>query len=236
MEEKSFREKNIVYSEYYCSEAAYVRFLKRHGITTIEQLLEGKFDGNKFNGYKMHGETTTSLRIFINFLKYKYLQEPLLMDAYLERVIDLEQTSFLGSRGYIEFVPVKNEENKSTVYKFLGGDFGNVAFGNFVSQTKMNNSNRVADNMPKKEVKMIDFFNWILANEDKYSQLVPYAKAYVASYTKDASLLKADSPTLQFLDNQLRLLLLEKANIDSQIVAKKVQIEEYKKNKGGSIK
>ena len=220
METKGFREKNIVYSEYYRSDAAYVKFLKKHGITTIGQLLDSEFEDNIFNGHLMRG-------------KFKYLQEPLLMDAYLDRVIDLEKTSF-SSYGSIDFIPVENEEDSSNLYLFFGGSFGDREFGDFVSQVRKQNTMRVIDNMPKKEVKMIDFFNWILSNENKYSYLAPYAKAYVASYTKDASLLKADSPTLQFLDNQLRLLLLEKANIDSQIAALKAQIEEYKK--GGSIK
>ena len=235
METKGFREKNIVYSEYYRSEAAYVKFLKKHGITTIGQLLDSEFEDNIFNGHLMRGKTASSLRVFIGLLKFKYLQEPLLMDAYLDRVIDLEKTSFSYS-GSIDFIPVENEEDSSNLYMFFGGSFGDKEFGDFVSQARKQNTKRVIDNMPKKEVKMIDFFNWILSNENKYSYLVPYAKAYVASYTKDASLLKADSPTLQFLDNQLRLLLLEKANIDSQIAAKKAQIEEYKKNKGGSIR
>ena len=224
----------IIESEFYNMNAPYVKFFRRHNIKTIDQLVYGKFEKCSFGGHLMSPSNASILRAFIRLLKNKYLGEPLVVDVYLDRVIDISQTEFLGNRGGIRFTKYKDEEVDCDLHMFFGGDIGDKAFSTFISSKKMENAHRFVDNMPKKEVRMIDFFNWIFMDGKKYLNLIPFAKVYVAAYKENEGDLKADSVTIDFLYSKLSSLKKEKDALDKEIEKVENAIAAYSTEKGGS--
>ena len=229
MEKQDLSKILISDSEFYDRNAAYAHFLKRHNIVTVEELLNGTLEGNTFNGFKMKGVTISGLLNFIQILKHKYLGAPLLADVYMDRVIDLENTVLLSDRGHVRFSPIEGQDDEISIGKFICSDRGNYYFNKFARLKNLKRFHREHANLPAtEEVKLIDFFKWIL-EENVNDFLVPFAKMYIESYEINKGLITQDALTIKKLKEQLTSLIEQKASLDSQIIKMQQKIESMSK-------
>lgn len=226
MEEQDLSKILLTDSEFYVGRALYAQFLKRHNITTVEELLNGKLERLSFNGHMMKGRTFGSLSSFIRLLKHKYCDGPLLVDSYLENSIDMEKTR-MSSHGIIYL----KDSSDVNIVSFFGSDISDLAFSKFIEQCRDKNEKRKNENLPEDEVKIIDFFKWI--EKQEITGLMPFAKVYIEAYEKNNKLSEVDASTMAFLKGQLESLIKMKSDIDGQIIELQQKIEEISNSKGG---
>lgn len=214
-------------SEYYDSNASYAQFLKRHNIVTVEELLNGTLEGNTFNGFKMNGVTFSGLSVFIKLLKHKYLEEPLLSDVYLDKSIDLENTVLFSGPGGVILISENGQYDKTNIRQFICGDSGNYHFNRFIHKKNFMRLRHEHANLPSEDVKLIDFFKWIV--EENIYDLIPFAKTYIEVYEINKGLVSEDALTINKLKEQLTSLIEQKASLDSQIIKMQQKIESMSK-------
>lgn len=236
MEKQDLSKVLITDSKFYVKNAPYIKFFQRHNYTTIDQIIDGTFHYCSFNGHKMKGHTASTLNSFIGLIRYEYLGEPLVTDAYLDRSIDLEETSFWVERNnMVVFKSNNDSDNSAHIRSFFGCDIGNAAFNTFIGRVNERNRRLAEEGIQTPDVKMIDFFKWILTEGKEFGFLNRFAETYIKEYEKDNILLEDDSKAILILKNQLDSLYKMRNDIDIQITDLKKKIDELsnKDSKGG---
>ena len=234
MEEQDLNKILLKDSEYYDPKAIYVQALKRHNITTVQQLFD--IDVN----VSQHRGTRKQLRAFILMLKHKYLGEPLLYDAFLDDTVKFYSVFFIVG---------------TDKYLYADNCFGcnSSHIIDVIEAFAKEHSKNLGEPF---EIKLIDFFRWIINNSKEIitrhqsRQIIEYAKTYVEEYEKQHQLtteeyekqhqLTAEEyETIQFLRGQLDTLVRIREDLDLQIknieenIARQIEALSSKETKGG---
>ena len=242
MERQNLSQILITDTDYYYKNSIYTGFLKRNNITTVEELVNGTFDSRTFNGHMLQKYTASRLRGFITLLKHEYLGEPLLMDAYLDKGINIDRSRGEPFGGCFQFENPTAKEYDVMVSDFFGCDYSYTGpcVANFLREKREERDTRVVNKLEPKKVKVIDFFNWILDRPDEYKKFVPASKMYVEEYKKkyDDTEKNDEQSDLINLRGQLTSLLRRKKALEDQIEIVQKQIDEMcnEDSKGGALK
>ncbi len=233
MEKQDLSKILIEDSEYYISNAPYAAFLKRHNMKTIDQIINGNFRNCSFDGHKMHAHTASSLRVFIGLLRHKYFGEPLLVDAYLDKTIDLEKSAAWGDENDRIFITESiGPTDFIKLFSFFGSSRGIIAYNRFIA--KMNSQNK-ADKLLHNEVKIIDFFIWASTDENEDRFFDSFAKTYIEAYKQNTEVKEENSDTIKYLKSEIEKLLKMKDDIEGQILELQQKVDELSdiQSKGG---
>ena len=166
MEKIDLSKELIENSEYYDPRGSYVATLKKNNVKTINQLMDDEFV--KTLKKKWRPTTIMPLRGLISMLKYKYQDEPLYYDVYLDKKLDIDKST----RDRIYLKTDEKEDRIIHVQRMLGcsqeiGEMVTKEFCDFI-----NNKRTYAVNFSKEKVRLIDFISWITEiNKPEYKKI-----------------------------------------------------------------
>ena len=227
MKKLDLSEELIENSKFYIPNSAYAGFFKRRNINTIEEVVNGTFEGNYFMGYHTNMRIIRNLKIFYSLLRNQYFDEPLVMDWYLDKSIDVkEYQEHPYSKSWLDLKPEINTEPRIIITSFFGLD--DFTLGNVVWDF-------LKDKNPDEDVKVIDVLKYIANDEYLKPPYRAICEAYIAEYNRMIELGEeyASPEVISYLKVQLESLISSRDDLDKQISVLQNKIE-YLSSKGSN--
>lgn len=190
----------ITDTDFYNSRATYARVFRINQITEVSQLLDA--DILKKILKKPSLNLLYEVKGFIAMLKYRYCNEPLSNVSMLDGRIDFVRST----NDYIYLINDDESEERIGIRELLGVD-GDIIFKKFLVEQEKNQYY-----LPKKDVKIIDFLQWVAAIDDiKCRTNIAYANAYIESYEKNMGI-KAENDMVTFKSSPFSIAALFENN------------------------
>ena len=210
-------------TEFYSKYNTYLTTLKKHNITTVGQLV-------KLNTYdiNVYSNTRDELTLFMNMLKYRYLNRPLPYGNLLDRKIRID----VAKRGCYELsLPLENNDKdrpiiEISLMKFLGTR-DRLLIYSFIEVMNEPEINDIINGNPR----LIDYLRWISISGRTTKQSKSFANAYIEEYENDKINITENQKTLKILNAQLTELLEKREGINRSIEFVQKSVEKASSNK-----
>lgn len=223
MEKYDFSKMLIKDSEFYRHDSSYTSTLRKHNITTVEQLFDDELISKI--SQKCQRSTRQQLNTFISLLKYKFLNIPLCNDALLDKKIDIYASKDLKC----DHLQLEDSKYPLHIGEFLGISY---VYGSWLKNKFITKENILDVKLTDGKITVIEFLRYISNNLGNDKKIKPAIVAYIESYDNNSKINKVDInlDTITNLKNQLSELVKMRDNIDMQIVDLQQQINALSNN------
>ena len=235
---EELRNMKLVDSEFYVPNSKTAIYLEKRGYKTVGQLMDA-IDNKELIHAKVH---RLSVEAFLQAVKYRYLGEPLLYDAYLDNKMCIDDYS--GGPGTWFCLETNKGRTLIDTYRIFGfsKEMSDRLYSKYYYEILKKIKAQKQEGLPVIMPRLIDFFKWVVTESDyikevrSNSPFIEYINTYLQAYKGNSNENSNNAYILEAYERELERLVKQYDAVADKITKLKTEIRRIKNEESSGEK